>query len=206
MNPALIMLLLLSAGGPIRHAEPKTFHLFYVDNSHTRGFENFSPNLLDLLAKKIDSLHQNRSDDIAFFSSNGQNPDFVGNYKGAKSEIEKLSNGYTEEPYSPFDKANMIDRVAASDLSGVKRLKLYFFVTESYLTNDLLKNNSGMLLNILPAELRLLANCEEDQISVYIFYPASSKPELQNNILNTCQLLAAPGAQHSGIHYYVQGI
>jgi hypothetical protein len=220
MNPALLICFLLSAGGstpltggpthpaggPIRHADPKTLHLIYVDNSHARGFENFSPEMLDLVAKKIDSIHQNRNDDISLYASNGQNPDFVGNYKGAKSEVDKLSNGYTAEPYSPFDKTAIIDRIANSDLTGIKRLRLYFFVGESDLTNDLLKTNSGLLLNILPAELRLLTNVDEDQVSVYIFYPATAKPELFNNILNSCRLLAAPGVQHSGIHYYVQGI
>jgi hypothetical protein len=192
--------------GPIRHAGLKTYQLFYVDNSHTRGYESFSPDLLDMLTKKIDSIHENRVDDIALFSSNGPNPDFVGNYKGAKSVVDKLSNGYTAEPYSPFDKSAVIDRVASSDLSGIKKLNVYFFVTEAYLVNDLLKTNTGLLFNILPEELRFLVGCGDEQVNVYVYFPASSTTVKDAAIAAESKLVNAPGGLHSNIHYHVQGI
>jgi len=193
-------------GGPGRHAGPRTYQLFYIDNSHTRGYQNFSPNMLDVLSAKIDSIHWNRNDDIAVFSSNGEQPEFVANFKGAKSVVDKLSNGYTAEPYSPYDKSTLIGQVANTDLSDVKALNIYFFVTESYLTSDLLKTNSGLLFNILPEELRFLLGCDQGKVNVFIYYPAAATSIKESGILGFCRLKSDVDAQGTGIKYHVQGI
>ena len=162
--------------------------------------------MLDVLSGKIDSVHGNRVDDIAVFSSNGNQPEFFANYKGAKSVVDKLSNGYTAEPYSPYDKSTLIAQVANTDLSDVKALNIYFFVTESYLTSDLLKTNSGLLFNILPEELRFLLGCDQGKVNVFIYYPAAATSVKDSGILTFCRLKNDMNADGTGIKYHVQGI
>jgi hypothetical protein len=162
--------------------------------------------MLDVLSAKIDSVHNIRTDAIGLYSSNSEQPDFVGNYKGAKSTVDKMSNGYSPLPYSPFDKATILEKVGGSDLSNITALNLYFFVNESYLGDDLMKTNSGLLLNILPEELRFLLGCDQEKVNVFIFFPASSKTVNEAGVLNFCRLTNMLNGGNSGIKYHVQGI
>lgn len=154
----------------------KTYNLFYVDNSYSKNYENFSQDIFEVLERNVDSLKNDKFAVIGFFLSDGPKTDFASNYNGAKDIINRLSNGSTSAPNSFYDRSYIVDLLLTTDLSNIKGVNFNFFLTEAGLLNDyLVGSNAGIFINSLPKEIQFLLGCNEENITVNIYYPASSK-------------------------------
>lgn len=166
-------------------APGRTYNLFYVDNSYSKTYENLNQDIFDIIEKKVDSLKNDKLALIGFFVSDGEkegSAKFASNYNGAKYYIGTLSNASTNAPNSFYDRSAIIDNLLTTDHSNIKAVNLNLFLTEAGLLNDyFLGANTGILINTLPKEIQFLLSCNEDNIKVTIYYPASSKKiKLQN--------------------------
>ncbi|MCW3092364.1 MAG: hypothetical protein JWP81_3433 [Ferruginibacter sp.] len=184
----------------------KVYNFFYLDNSHAKNYQSFTEDMFEMVERKVDSLNHQKDTYLGLYLSNGQKPDFASNYKGAKTIINKLTNGYTIEPNSFFDKSLIFDNVLSADLSYTKEINLHFFVTESYLLNDLMGSNAGLLLNSLPHELQHLLGCDEESVSVVIYYPALSKKIQVQALQKFCNFNTLHKAFPSKIKFQFQPI
>ncbi|MEO6548445.1 MAG: hypothetical protein ABIN94_10615 [Ferruginibacter sp.] len=203
----LIAILIINSSFHNHSGAPgKIYNFFYIDNSHTKNYQSFSPEMFELVERKVDSLKGVQNSYLGFFLSNGLKPDFASNYKGSKSIINKLTNGYTNVPNSFFDKSLVIDNILNSDLSYTNGINFYFFVTESYLVNDLMGTNAGLLFNSLPGEMKYLLGCEEEKISVTIYYPAASKKVQLPALQKFCDFTSVHNIFRSKIKYHFQPI
>lgn len=163
----------------------RTYNLFYVDNSYSKTYENLNQDIFDLIERKVDSLKNDRLALIGFFLSDGEkegSAKFAINYNIAKNYISTLSNASSNAPNSFYDRSAIIENLLTTDLSNIKAVKINMFLTEAGLLNDyFLGANTGILINSLPKEIQYLLSCNEENITVTIYYPASSKKiKLQN--------------------------
>ncbi|MEO7768004.1 MAG: hypothetical protein ABIS01_11280 [Ferruginibacter sp.] len=203
----LIAVTVLNSSFYTRKTAPeKTYNFFYLDNSHSKNYQSFTQEMFDLVDRKVDSLKDHKNAYLGFFLSNGLKPDFASNYKGAKSIINKLNDGYTNEPNSFFDKGLIIDNVLNSDLSYTKGINFHFFVTESFLVNDLLGSNAGVLFNSLPEEMQYLLGCDGDKVSVTIYYPARAQKVQIQTLKNFCNFTSVRKELYSKIKFQFQPI
>lgn len=159
-------------------AQSRTYNFFYVDNSYSKNFANFSQEIFGIIGGKVDSINQkdSRFSPIGFFVSNGNKPRFASNYRGAKSIIDGLADGSADAPNSFEDRSYIIQNLHNTDLSGIRAVTLNMFISEASLLNDFIGGNTpGMFINFLPKEIQFLTSCQEENVKVIIFYPADSK-------------------------------
>ena len=157
----------------------RTYNLFYVDNSYSKTYENLNQDIFDMIERKVDSLRNDKLALIGFFLSDGEkngSAKFASNFNGAKNYIATLSNASSNAPNSFYDRSALIENLLTTDLSNIKAVNFNLFLTEGGVLNDYLSGaNTGILINTLPKQIQFLLSCNEESITVTIYYPASSK-------------------------------
>lgn len=159
-------------------AQTRTYNIFYVDNSYSKNNANFGQEMFGIVGDKVDSINKNdsRFSAIGFFVANGNKPQFASNYRTAKSIIDGLADGSTDAPNSFSDRSYIIDNLHKTDLSGIRAVNISMFISEASLLNDFIQGNTpGMFINFLPKEIQMLTSCPEENVRVFIYYPADSK-------------------------------
>jgi hypothetical protein len=153
----------------------RTFNLVYVDNGKYTGSSSLSSEMVDLLTNKLQEMQKDKNADLLYFLSNSANPEHTRSVSEALNMSNRLYNTYYIQANSIMDKRLLQQRIFNENLSNIGALNLYFFVTESYLKNDLMGSNAGMMLNFIPRELQLLSKCPEENINIYIYYPKNAQ-------------------------------
>ncbi len=172
---------LVSFKAPEKNIIRNSYNIFYVDNSKSlTGSEPLSTDMIDLLQKKVDSVKAEKSAKIEYYYSNYFNPEHARNVENAKKLIDKLNSGYNGLPNSVVDISFLRSYIYTDDLSNVENVNICFFVTEYYLTHDLLGRNSGLLLNFLPKEVQYITKTAPENITVTVYYPKASKTVAPN--------------------------
>ncbi|HRH49202.1 MAG TPA: hypothetical protein PLP23_10645 [Panacibacter sp.] len=158
----------------------KSYNLIYVDNSKADNYASLSIDMIDFLSRKIDTIKGNPDARFMYFVSNSTKPEISQDAVNAQKLVNKLSNGNNRSPNSLLDKTFLGNQIFDQNLSKTTSINLYFFVGEYYLMNDMMGENSGLLLKFFPKELENLTNCPEEKINVIICYPKNAKSFNEN--------------------------
>jgi hypothetical protein len=170
---ALLSLCFFSFSGPGPTAG-RTYNLVYVDNSKSTGSLSLNGEMIQAISRKLDSVKADNNASLLFYLSNSLTPELTRSFEGGQKLINKMYNSYYAQPNSVMDKRLLREQLFGENLSGIGAVNINFYVTESYLANDLMGDNSGLMINFLPREIQSISRCDEDKINVYIYYPKNA--------------------------------
>ncbi|GAA4343176.1 hypothetical protein [Flaviaesturariibacter amylovorans] len=179
-----------------------TYHFVYVDNSRNSELASISSEMMDKVDKTIEAAGKDNSA-ITFYISNGQRPDITTNATSARKAMSRLTSGSSPLP-ATWEEKKMIDEHLSKDknLANAREINLHLFVSEAFLKTDLLSSQSGVLLKFLPKGMGLFANCPEEKIHVYLYYPKKATGSYEASLRGMQDFGNARADFKSGIQYH----
>jgi len=176
----LFCVVLTSFKQPV-NVKDKTLYFFYVDYSldKSKSTKPFSDEMLNTLSTKLNDINSLPNAELSFYLSDVQ-PKYTTMVKSAQGFLKNLET--TSLPICKIDNKEVNTKLLEHLNSNIKSVEINLFVTENFLSNELIKSDAGVFLNGLPKKLQTLLNCEESDIKLNIFFPLGSKTVTQDDL------------------------
>jgi len=162
---------------------PRQLHIIYIDNSQRGGSgSGLSVSMMNyIFTKTLDSVNKkDKNIRYLLFISNGDKPYYSSSPDHFETYVNKLTESTCKYPSSLDDKRAIRSIIYQDKLSGFESVVLDFYVTNYYLNQELLNDFPGYMLNFFPKELQYVTKCQDNNITVNIYYPTDGGNKEKN--------------------------